>query len=743
MSAGDSHGSDSKSGYDYSNHNPGSSTLSSLELTRPSGSDLVNDLPCTSGSEIEFDTVPAETECSRSDSYPFIGDVNSFAWGLCEDSYDQHNDTSFRELLFVSGRCGVTVHAFCKQNNSRGMVRAAIEGHFGHGRWVEWRPSYTLTQNMEADKSCSLGREVSGAQDVGWTGGDDEMTHSHCKVVDYKLSRGTAAKKWLESFFTEVKTTVSDGTARTKFPENTEFPSSAEIISFNVFDVNPSLSSCGADTTSDVLSSFFDVEINGLHECLRVFSSASYNLVGFFLTVTDRASFCTGDANKSGKGRNLLLVARIDSSGIQWVSLVKPDERINTDLASEWMDFQFSDNLLVCLNSSGLIVLYAATSGEFVTHFNVAQACGLNSHSDFQGVEKFSLTNDIDVKQACDVKANLSDQHSDPSRRSFKRLVVASHTSLLAVVDENGVIYVISVGDYMPEKNSSYEKLLPHCQQFGLGMLVNWGVGGSDIGRQMVSSNFSSCYNANNLNMRKGSVSFSDKAGRNVLQNIDDSISQRKGDLCDSHSSGFLAASKVSNDHKFSASEVESHVMRKIFLPNFRYSEDASICFSPLGITCLSKKQNVKDKKVSQLVHFNLLVKSAIYDDNCLKSGYDLYHFNGKEEIVVGEALGCTFQGCFYIVREDGLSVYLPSISLSSNFLPVEYIGYHQSIEDTWISCQVRGNVEIKEPIVRCSPWKIEILDKVLLYESTEEVDRLCLENGECYQDAASFSNLL
>ncbi|KAI9108709.1 hypothetical protein K1719_020356 [Acacia pycnantha] len=630
---GDSHGSDSKSSHDrYSNHGPGVSTHCSQELTRPSRSEWVNDLPCTSGSENRFDSFPAETECSRSDSYPFISDVNSFTWGLCGENYDQHSDASFGELLFVSGRCGVTVHAFSKLNKSRGMVQAALEA---------------------------------------WT----------------------------------------------KFPEGAEFPSSAEVISFNIFDVNQpwdfcykeehgqnsensledkpdhqSLHLCGADTASEVLSSLFGVEINRCHKCLNVFSSASYHLVGFFFTSTDSMCVNMGKADERDKSRNLLLVATLDNRGIHWVSLVKLDERINIDLAIEWTDFQFSDNLLVCLNSSGLIVLYEAMSGEFVTHLNVAQACGLDPHSDLRGLEKFPLTSDVEIKQMYDVKAKLSDPHSDSTRRSFKKLVVASHTSLLAVVDENGVIYVICIGDYMPEMNSSYEKLLPYCQQFGLGILHNWGVCGSDISHQMKSSNFSSNCHAN-------------KAVGNVLQNMDDSNFQGMGDLHDSYSSGFTAASKVFDDRKHCASEVESHIMRKIFLPNFRSSEDYSICFSPLGITCLSKMQNVKNKKSSQLVHFNLLVKSAIYDDNYLNSGWDLYQLNGKEEIVIGEALGCAFQGCFYIVREDGLSVYLPSLS-------------------------VKGNVEMNEPIVRCCPWKIEILDRVLLYESTEEADRLCLENG-------------
>lgn len=744
--SGDLHGSDSKSSRDRcSDHSSGLSTDCSQDLMRSSGSGLVNDLPCTSGSDIQVDSFHAETECSRSGSYPFISDVNSLAWGLCGESYDQHGDASFRELLFVSGRCGVTVHAFRKLSKSRGMDHAALEGHFGKGRWYDWGP-----QNMKVDKSCCLHHEFSAAQDVDGTGGDGEMHHNHCEVVGDAYG-SSPTKKWLKSFFIGVETIACDGTAWTKFPESAECPSSVEVISFNIFNVNQPrdfcykekhaqntensleddsdhqrLHLCGADTASEVLSSLFGVEINRCYKCLKVFSSASYNLVGFIFTSTDLMSANTGGVDKREK-KSLLLVARLDNRGIKWVSLVKPDERVNIELTIEWVDFQFSDNLLVCLNSSGFIVLYDAISGEFVTHLDVAQACGLDPHSDLRGLERFPLTSDVEVNQVYD-KAKLSDPNSVPSRRSYKRLVVASHTSVLAVVDENGVIYVICLGDYMPKKNSLYEKLLPYYQQFGLGILFNWGVCGSDISHQMRNSNFSSFFRDNN------SVG-------NVPQNIDDSTFQGTGDFNDSYSSGFSAASRVSDDRKHCTSGMESHIMRKIFLPNFRSSDDYSICFSPLGITCLSKKHNVNNKKSSELVHFNLLVKSAMYDDNYLNSGCNVYPLNGKEEIVIGEALGCAFQGSFYIVREDGLSVYLPSLSLTSNILPVEYNGYHQSNKNTWISRPVKGNVEMNEPVVRCSPWKIEILDRVLLYESTEEADRLCLENGECFQDALLFKS--
>ena len=48
------------------------------------------------------------------------------------------------------------------------------------------------------------------------------------------------------------------------------------------------------------------------------------------------------------------------------------------------------------------------------------------------------------------------------------------------------------------------------------------------------------------------------------------------------------------------------------------------------------------------------------------------------------------------------------------------------------ISVLLKDNLEIKEPIKRFSPWKVEILDRVLLYEGTEMADQLFLKNGKC-----------
>ncbi|KAJ7945315.1 Spatacsin [Quillaja saponaria] len=756
LMTGDSHCNNLESDYDCHNQNPGLSTHYSQASSVPTKSDLIDDVPCTSGSGMDVDT----DSCIESKS---ISDVNSLAWGACDDTYNHHDDASFRELLFVSGKCGVTVHAFSNSSGTKEMDRTELDGKFGHGRWVEWGPFSSLAETMEVVETCSLNCEVPDiGQDVNRTGRDSEPYSQRTAVGDVEMSRGTASTRWLQSFFTGIETIKSDGNAWTKFPKKSSFPCSAKVVSFNILNGNPPLdflskgtsfpnkeswqgevldskkdasdnlhlTSGGTDSTSDALSDVFGVEISSLYRCSKVFSSSSHHLVGFSLTLTDLVSVNTSDENKGSRIKSLLLVGRLDSWGIQWVSLVKLDESVNTGLVVEWVDFQFSDDILVCLSASGLILLYAAMTGEYVTHLDVLRASGLNPQSNLWEQEKLSLTDDIESKQVDEVHDKFTLQHGDSaSRRIFKRLIVASHTSLLAVVDEFGVIYVISTSEHVPDKYSSYKEMLPHFQNFELGMLVGWEVGASDIGHQMAYSNFSSRRpHHNNLSMTDGGFPLSDKTGNNTLQQIQDPNFQEKEGSYVSSASGFSAVSKTTIDHD--GPEKRSHVMRKVFIPNSRFSEDDCICFSPFGITRLIKKKNAKNQKASQLVHINLHVESGVYDGSCLNIGSDVYHLNGQEEAFVGEAVGCTFQGCFYMVREDGLFVYLPSLSISPNFLPVEYIGYQHSSNHTCISHQVKGSVEMEGLTRHCSSWKIEILDRVLLYEGTEGADYLCLENG-------------
>ncbi|XP_007048161.2 PREDICTED: uncharacterized protein LOC18611704 isoform X1 [Theobroma cacao] len=706
--------------------------------------DSKDDIPCTSESTMHSDNgISLECRFSRSNSYPFLCDVNSLAWGVCGDTYNEHKDGPFRELLFVSGSQGVMVHAFCEHDNSS-VPGATSEGEFREGTWVEWGPSSSSFQNIKEEESIDLSFECPGnVIDKGTANGQRGVPDKTSKKAGVDNLSGTAtSKRWLQSFFTKAETIEYEGSIWTRLPEKSSFPCSAKVVSFGIFTGNlPVLRFlCKENSSSSkesCLETIGNLE-NGSHEnlelsssdicsetsykCTRVFSSNSHQLIGFFLTLMNPASADTNDESEKSRCKNIIFVARLNSWGIQWVSLVKLQETVNTCPLVEWNDFRFSDDFLICLNASGLVFFYNAVSGEYVAHLDILQTCGLNRQVTLPEPESSALDDDMHSKSYY--------QHGSLfGRRTFRRLLVASYTSLVAVIDECGVVYVIYSGNHLPDKYYAFDKLLPHYKHLGLGMLVGWDVGGCDVSHQRIYFNSAHSCNLNSSSKMKEIVSFYDNIGSNLLQKIHGWNLYGNRCLCDSVLNGFSATSKVTGE-KVHDSQIQFHLMRKVFLPTDRYSDDDCICFSPLGITRLIKRHNFKEPKSSQIVHFDLHTDSVVHDDRCLNSGSEKFSLHGREEACIGEAVGCTFQGCFYLVTKGGLSVVLPSFSVSPNFLPVETIGYQQPRISTGIGCQAKNTLGMEEPKMFLSPCKVEILDRVLLYEGPEEADRLCLENG-------------
>lgn len=766
---GNSINSDHPETFNYESlQNPYSSAFSA---SVPSRSDSRENMPCTSGSVTvvsDYDFL-CENNLSKCSGYPFVCDVNSLAWGVCGDNYNQHKDTFFRELLFVSGNHGVTVHAFCQREKIREMTKSTLEGEFAQGMWVEWGPSSTSVHYREVKKDdswCCDAPEI--VLDVNGSSGTKGSCNFCGKDRDDESARSLTSKKWLRSFLTTAETVKSEGNIWTRFPEKPSYPCSAKVVSFSIFDSNsplfdllshtnwvsngnksyeeaalnpvngasvrPDSSSSSLEFKPDVLSGSLNVSMNSSYKCSKVFSNNSHHLIGFVLTVVDSIPENTGDISEKSWKKILLAIARLDGWGMQWVCSVKLDEGLNMCSLVGWMDFQFSDNLLVCLNASGLIFFYSAMTGEYVAHLDVLHTCGFGPQPSLQEEEKMVVEGDLGLRNA-DLKIKQVDGFHDKSthkisnfcsKRMFRRLVVASHTSLLAVVDEYGVIYVIYAGACVPDKYYSFEKLVPHFQHLGLGILAGWEIGGSEIGHQRV---FSNGHNSNISTVMDEIFSVRDDIESNELQQVLYRNLQYKGAQHGLHLSGFSAASKMI-DERFPSSGLLSHPMRKIFLPTNKFSEDDFFCFSPLGITRLIKKQNSKGKKSFQILHSYLHVDSVVNDDGYLNSGCEKFNVQLREEASIGEAVGCTFQGCFYLVTQGGLSVVLPSISVSPNFFPIEAIGYRQPSISIGIRHQVENIVEMEESKQPWPPWKVEVLDRVLLYEGPDEADCLCLENG-------------
>ncbi|XP_071689848.1 uncharacterized protein [Rutidosis leptorrhynchoides] len=457
-------------------------------------------------------------------------------------------------------------------------------------------------------------------------------------------------RRWLRTFHSKVKMVKSEGKLYSRFPKKSQFPSSSTVVSFSIFENDFSL-----PTLLNVDPVGNDMKIS--YKCCRVFVNNSHDLIGFVLT-----SFSNDESER--KKDKYVLVGRIVSWGIEWVNSVKLDEDTYMVPEDQWKDFVFTDKYLLCLSSAGQIYFFGDVTGEYMGCVNVLEIHGLKK---------------------------VSDQTGDFVGKSmFKTLLVASNTSLLAAVDDSGIVYVIRASDHVPNINNSIEKSLPQFQQIKYRTMVGWDVGGADISHQRLNDNL------------KGRSIFSD------IMESDESVV-----------TGFSASSKVVGN-KINGSEPSPYALRSIFLPTNKYRTDDIICLSSFGITRLSRRYGTTSSRPSQIIHFNLHVDSGMNDDD--KGS------NGGQELNIGDAVGCVFHGCLYLVTADGLSVVLPSISVASGCISVEALGYRQIS-----SCSTNQSVNLIETKGLKQPWptwKLEVLDRVLLYEGHEEAEHICLENG-------------
>ncbi|KAL8476787.1 hypothetical protein ACS0TY_029186 [Phlomoides rotata] len=663
----------------------------------------------------------------------FISDVDSVAWGLCGNTCDQHERAPFQELLFVSGKHGVVVHAFSQFDESSEVLKPEQACDVEQGIWVDWGPSTTISPTLEVQEELRSHYVASGER-------------SKTFLAEATEDRQSASPKiWMRSFLTKVERLTSGNDVYTRFPVRSLIPNNA-VISFKILDhdspfldfhshgcttsrdqVNSSMPVLGSsinkhdpDLSSSVMKLEDDTASNSssgvtssLYKCVKVFTDNSYQLVGFALINNNPTPVNTSNVHDGTCSRVIVSVARLLSWGLQWVYSAKLDENLDTG-PFEWIDFTFSHRFLICLSTSGSITLYGAMTGAHMASLNVASINGPGYCLISHGVKNESH----DVNQ---MYAKLWHRAgSFTSKRRFKRLIVFPHSSLLGVMDGSGVIDVIHTNNHVHEDNLSSEDILPYQHHSDLGLLTGWGVGGADVGYQRVLLNTSALHDISGLAVHgKKSCSIGILP---IKENLKMELSNVK-DSRDQHGIYIITSSGATqtvNKKNFTLSDFPSCLMRKAFLPHSGYSEDDVICCSPFGVTRLIKRYSC-EKKWYQVEHANLQLDFIVNDDlNYRMPGWEVSSF---------EAIGCNFNGYLYLVTKNGLSVVLPSISIPSNFFPVEAIGYSLPNSSS-IKCEASDLMGVDGTKKPWSPWKVEVLDRVLLYEGPEVAEKLCLVNG-------------
>nr|CAD1822161.1 unnamed protein product [Ananas comosus var. bracteatus] len=266
------------------------------------------------------------------------------------------------------------------------------------------------------------------------------------KWVDWGPSQDTklsnpSQKKYFRTFVTEISASVSNGDYLARFPPSSLFPDFAEVVSFSIYNSILSFLEFCAGTDPPVGNRKTESA-----ECSRVFASSSHRFIGLVLTLRENV-LINSDDNLNNSSKNLVVVMKLYQWGVKWLFSVNLQDLYPGSPSSEWVDYQFSDNFLICLNTSGLICICDVNSGSTVSCFDASQNCIVPAYP-----------------------------------RKFKRLIVASYYPLLAIVDEHGVIYVLSADDIIPGNHPLLHKSPSTFTHSNCGILAFWKVAGHEIG---------------------------------------------------------------------------------------------------------------------------------------------------------------------------------------------------------------------------------------------------------------------
>lgn len=705
--------------------------------------DSLENIPSTSGSVgggVTDNGFCTESNISLPNTYPYISDVHSLAWGLCGDTYKQNKEAPFKEFLIVVGNSGVTFHAFRQADETDAIAGQSFKSEHKLGRWVEWGSSSVSPHDNKAFGDIPPASRMNGSGGTSYHAGQESGSH---------LPSASTSKKWLRSFLSSAKSVESDGTIWTRFPEKSEFPCSATVVSFFVdfsdsvlFDFysgthsvvdkgayDEKMDSILVDneynaidhTSPDGLTSDTNVAASRPYTCFKVFSSWFHYLIGFVLSsgFDDSENSC----DSSCKSQDIVvLVALLDIDGLQWLYAVKlPVKDVSSEV--EWVDFQISDKFFMTLNKFGSILLYGAVTGEYIAYLDILQIHGLKPKHNLAEQNILSIdTNDTPendrLHNKLDAACILTTQTCGVAHKQcFRRLIVAPYSCLFTVVDECGVLYIVCARDHVPNKYVMTEKILP--QYLKLGVLAPWVVGHSDISQQKAVSTSSG---SGKSFMRNN---FESSGFQHVQQWHVQGINQD-----DSTLSGLSAESQQSflndPDSRF------PRCTRKLFIPIAKHGVADIMCFSPSGVTRLIRRNSTKSER-NCIVHTSLYIESNFCDDKCLNlvnSTFDLQH---DANVVDEEAVGCIFQGCLYLVTRSGVSIVLPAVSLSSNIHTVDSMSYRSTKYSEAAALNLEKSLMYDKSEQPGSGWQVAVIDRIILYEGPDEADRLCSENGKCF----------
>lgn len=724
--------------------------------------------------------------------FPAISDARSLAWGCFGDECGDAQEAGlFKQLLFVSGERGVTIHAFCRKQmkdvgpdiSSEADGGKPLEVRNGVGRFVNWGPDVVSLEGCFAD----VAQAIAGSfrEEVGSTGGVGERGDGSYggRVGSTVSNTSSTSQKWLRSFLVDIELEESGGNLNAMFPAKSSIPSSADVVSFCFSCNSPAflrfIRSRGQVTSHDkddsgvTLASIRQDKLlatdsvqpdsclgsenfllpdqleqdscNGVkspYECSKLFSSPSHRLVGMVLT----GQFCVSEAAEAALSKSevehFVLVAMLHLSGISWVSTVDLQNLASSQMPGNgWVEFQLADEVLFGLKESGIIFMWAALTGKLIGCIDVLHHCGLELDLHTFKEEPIEQPKRLqEDEMQCTVSSGVKTESTSERVGKLQNVQMSRKTTPVhgfrgLLVTANALLIAVT------DKHGSVH-VISTDEYFADFQSLH-----------EKSTPLSECFNCSDLNILSswevagsdigGQKPSSDIPNRHWFKSFPDekellgggNIEERtrsRATRVSSNSSGFVSSS-CRKDGISMVKRVQP--LRRVFLPSERYESGAIISLSPYGITKLVHPVDLMSTlKEFKVVQTPLHLPGIILEDKGLDANHKFTWrgYTQKERNFVGEVIGFCYQGCLYLVSKLALHVVLPPLSLSSSTTWSESQGrwWFTSTNATDVFSQYESVPSIDSKGAQCQQWQIEVLDRALVYDGLKEAEHLSSENG-------------
>ena len=596
-----------------------------------------------------------------------------------------------------------------------------------------------------------------------------------------------------ESFVVDAKLEGSQKEVSLLYGKHHSWPSSAEVVSFRIAHDSVAFSrlvSLAQKSASDgvvdenVLSSekadgstrlndeysLTRNAVRGGYEVTGIVSSPSQNVVALlfasFPTESSKGSNGSGglqtpvrvkNGNNSNGGRwrrtwkessdLIIIIAIVHSSGLKWTSHIDFESaRSGTSVPNnQWTDFKLSNDKFLGLTEGGCVHIWAAATGHFWACIDVYQFCGVNFglnavkiYSEANGADNIAIPKEevdgeeLERSKYCEAKSSKRLQSG--STQKFVQVMVTSDCMLIAITNERGLVFLVSVDDYFvahPELSCSNPSFPKGSERSNLKVLSSWEVAGSYIGGAKSIKSIPKHHVARLLSNQRSTLERSNSA-------VDSSSKEDfKIHPVPVGASGFSSRQSHRKQYMKPLNFLDPppKPLRKVFLPLNPSDSFVGMALNPYSITRVAI--NVKNASKFTLVQNELRISGGTYDEAKLGSRELLAVQESviKQHRCEGEVLSFTSQGCLYLVTATALHVVLPPLELSSPQSDALALG----CEGPWWptgsgSENFSSNWNGMLPLLtqpRIQQWQSEMQDRFLIFDGLEEAERLCGENGK------------